>query len=39
MSKKSSSKPASPPPKAGNKELEQLRRESPVPGNGTKKKG
>jgi len=38
MSKQTRSKPTSPPPKASNKELEQLRRESPVPGNGGKKK-
>jgi len=38
MSRKSSSKPTSPPPKADNKELEQLKRESPVPGTGGKKK-
>jgi len=36
MSKKSSSKPVSPP--KANKELEQIKRESPVPGNGGKKK-
>jgi len=37
MSKKSISKPVSPPPEA-NKDLERIRRESPVPGNGGKKK-